>query len=57
MFPKSKDHFFIIVILSVCVSVFSITQKQITAKTSNFIFNICIIYRCAILETFNEDDT
>ena len=30
----------------VCVSVISITQKQITAETSNFVFYICITYRC-----------
>ena len=31
--------------LSVCVSVISITQKQITAETSNLVFNIRGIYR------------
>ena len=31
---------------SVCVSVISITQKQITAETSNFVFYICIMYKC-----------
>ena len=31
---------------SVCVSVISITQKQITAETSNLVFYICIMRRC-----------
>ena len=30
----------------VSVSVISITQKQITAETSNLVLNISIIYRC-----------
>ena len=32
--------------VSLCLSVISITQKQIKAETSNLVFNISIIYRC-----------
>ena len=42
--PESKNHIFSV--WSVCVCVISITQKQITAETSNFVFYICIAYRC-----------
>ena len=41
-----KTHFQQMVCVYVCVSVISITQKQITAETSNLVFYICIIYRC-----------
>ena len=34
------------VYVCVCVSVISITQKQITAETSKSVFYICIMYRC-----------
>ena len=50
--PESENHIFskwsdcMCVCLCVRVSVISITQKQITAETSNLVFNIIIKYRC-----------
>ena len=52
--PEYENHIFsewsvcvcVCVCLYACVSVISITQKVITAETSNWVFNISIIYRC-----------
>ena len=41
---ESENHIFSK--WSVCVCLISITLKQITAETSNLVFNICITYRC-----------
>ena len=57
---KSKNHIFgfwsvctciyvpayVSVCVLECVSVISITQKQIIAEAPNMVFYICIIYRC-----------
>ena len=40
----------------VCVSVISITQKQIIPDTSNLIFYFCIMYRC-YLKLFYKNQT
>ena len=37
---------FMYMCVSVCVSVISITQKQITRESSNLAFYICIIRKC-----------
>ena len=42
--PESENH--ILSVWSVCVSVISITQKQITAETSILVFCIYIMHRC-----------
>ena len=46
--PESENKIFNVwsVCVRVCLSVISITQKQITAETSNLVFYICIMYRC-----------
>ena len=45
--PESENHTFRVgSVWHVCVTVISITQKQITVETSNLIFYICITYRC-----------
>ena len=49
--PESENHIFNA--WSVCVSVISITQKQITAKASNLVFYICITYRCSLILYIN----
>ena len=36
------------VCVCMCVSVISITQKKIAADTSNFVFYICILFKCNI---------
>ena len=41
---ESEKHIFSV--SSVCVSVISITQKQITAESSNVVLYICITGRC-----------
>ena len=48
MSPESENHIFSVwsVYMCVCVSVISITQKQITAESSNLAFYICVIGRC-----------
>ena len=46
--PESENHIFSVwsyVCVSVCVSVISISQKQMTADSSNLAFYICIIGR------------
>ena len=67
-FPELENHIFIVwsecmcvcVCVSVCMcvcereSVISITQKQITAESSNLVFYICII---KLLESFYRDWT
>ena len=56
--PESKNQIFSIwsVCMCVSVSVISITQKLVTAETSNLVFYICITYRC-YLKLFYEDRT
>ena len=41
-----KSHFQRLVCVYLCVSVISITQKQVTAESSNMAFYICNICRC-----------
>ena len=45
--PESENHIFsvwsVCMSLYVCVSLITITQKQITVETSNLAFYICII--------------
>ena len=46
------------VCMCVCVSVISITEKQITAEALNLVFYICIIHRCYLkLFFFYKDQT
>ena len=51
-FHKSENHIFsswsVCMYVYVSVSVISLTQKQITAETSNLIFYIFVIYRCCL---------
>ena len=51
--PESENHIFNVrsVCMYVCVSAISIAQKQITAETSNLVFDIIQF------ETFYEDKT
>ena len=46
--PESEKNIFNgwFVCMLVCVSVISMTQKQITAEPSNLVFYACIISRC-----------
>ena len=46
--PESENHIFSACseCLCICVSVIGITQKQITAESSNLAFYICVIGRC-----------
>ena len=45
-FSEFENHIFSSWPVCVISSVISITQKEITAETSNLVFNICITYRC-----------
>ena len=52
--PEFKDHIFrrshflfsVCFCMYPCLFVISISQKQITAETSNLVFNICVIHGC-----------
>ena len=44
-FSESQYHIFSVWSVYMCMSVISLTQKQITAESSNLIFYICIMYK------------
>ena len=47
--PWTRKITFFAFFLYICVSVINITEKRITAESSNLVFNICIIYRCYLI--------
>ena len=51
-----KNHIFSVwsACIRVCMSIISITQKQITVEILDLVFYICIIYRC-YLKFFYKD--
>ena len=51
--PESENHIFSS--WSVCVSVVSITQKQVAAETPNLVFYICFICKCYLKFLWRSD--